>query len=258
MNLEGRGAVITGGGRGIGAALARSLTDAGAAVVVAARTESQIEALAAELREGGARAWAVGCDVADAESVQALAKASGELLGTVDILLNNAGIAGSAALGKLTLAEWNQLFAVNATGTFLCTQALTPGMVERGWGRVINVASVAGLTGARYIAAYSASKHAVLGFTRSIADELAGRGVTVNALCPGFVDTEMTQESMRRIMSQTGLSAEDAMAAMLATTNQERLITPEEVAGTALWLCGPTAAGVNGQAIVIDGGGFRA
>ena len=258
MNLEGRGAVITGGGRGIGAALARSLTDAGAAVVVAARTESQIEALAAELRGGGARAWAVTCDVADVESVQALAKASGELLGTVDILLNNAGIAGSAALGKLTLTEWNQLFAVNATGTFLCTQALTPGMVERGWGRVINVASVAGLTGARYIAAYSASKHAVLGFTRSIADELAGRGVTVNALCPGFVDTEMTQESMRRIMSQTGLSAEDAMAAMLATTNQERLITPEEVAGTALWLCGPTAAGVNGQAIVIDGGGFRA
>ena len=200
MNLEGRGAVITGGGRGIGAALARSLTDAGAAVVVAARTESQIEALAAELRGGGARAWAVTCDVADVESVQALAKASGELLGTVDILLNNAGIAGSAALGKLTLTEWNQLFAVNATGTFLCTQALTPGMVERGWGRVINVASVAGLTGARYIAAYSASKHAVLGFTRSIADELAGRGVTVNAVCPGFVDTEMTQESMRRIM----------------------------------------------------------
>lgn len=194
----------------------------------------------------------------DPASVADLALTAAERLGPVDILINNAGTSSSAPLHHLTLEEWNRLFAVNATGTFLCTQAFVPGMIERGWGRVINVASVTGLAGARYIAAYAASKHAVLGFTRSVAAELATTGVTINALCPGYVDTPMTDASIARIVAKTGRPAEEARAAILATSPQHRLIEPEEVAQMALSLCHDQARGINGQAIVIDGGGLLA
>lgn len=272
MRLDGRTAVITGGGRGIGAAIARTLAWAGAAVLVAARNTAEVEEVAAAIREGrrgasvprgagadgGGQAYAARCDVTDPASVAHLARTAAERLGPVDILINNAGASSSAPLHHLTLEEWNRLFAVNATGTFLCTQAFVPGMVERGWGRVINVASVTGLAGASYIAAYAASKHAVLGFTRSVAAELAATGVTINALCPGYVDTPMTDASIARIVQKTGRPADAARAAILATSPQHRLIEPEEVAQMALSLCHDQARGINGQAIVIDGGGLLA
>ncbi len=174
MTLAGRGAVVTGAGRGIGLAVARALAGAGAAVVVAARTRDAIEAVATELRAAGGQAWGVSCDVTDLADVQALARAAETHLGHVDILVNNAGVSHSAPLQRTTLADWNRILTVNATGTFLCSQAFLPRMVERRWGRVVNIASVAGLRGGKYIAAYSASKHAVVGFTRSAAAEVAG------------------------------------------------------------------------------------
>ena len=258
MRLEGKTAVVTGGGRGIGATIARALADAGAAVVAAARSKAEVEAVAAEISQGGQSAWSMICDVTDPDSVERLASSAAEVGDGVDILVNNAGVAEAAPLAKTTLEDWNRLLAVNATGTFLCTRALVGPMVDRGWGRVINVASIAGLTGASYIAAYAASKHAVLGLTRSVAVELATKGVTVNALCPGYVNTDMTAAWLKRNMKQTGRSREDTLAAMLQSARQTRLIEPTEIADAAVWLCGDAARGVNGQAIVIDGGGFVA
>ncbi len=257
-NLTGKTAVVTGGGRGIGAAVARALADAGASVVVAARTQTQIEGVADELRAAGREAWPVVCDVADPKSVSDMARMATEQLGHVDIMVNNAGIAPSAPLHKITLDEWNRVLAVNVTGTFLCTQAFVPGMVKRSWGRVVNVASIAGKTGAKYIAAYSASKHAVLGFTRSVAAEVAASGVTVNAVCPGYVDSDMTRETVNRIAGKTGLSREKALQSLLDMSPQKRLIESEEVAHTVLWLCGDAARSVNGEAIVMDGGALLA
>ena len=258
MELSGRGAVVTGGGRGIGRAVARALAESGAAVVVTARSTDEIEAVADELRRDGFEAHAVRCDVADPQSITAMAAAAREALDHVDILVNNAGIARSNPVKRLPLEEWHRIFAVNATGTFLCTQAFLGGMLERGWGRIINVASVAGLRGARYIAAYTASKHAQIGFTRALADEVAAQGVTVNAICPGYVDTEMTEYSVARIVEKTGLSQEEALGRILALSPQGRLIRPEEIAHVARMLCGDDGEGVNGQAIAIDGGqGFH-
>jgi len=190
--------------------------------------------------------------------VRALAAAAAERMGKADILINNAGIATSGPLKAITLETWNRVFAVNATGTFLCTQALLPGMVERGWGRVVNVASIAGRTAAPYIAAYAASKHAVIGFTRAVAAEVAASGVTVNAVCPGYVDTKMTDDSVARIAAKTGMPAAEARERILGTSPQHRLMEPEEVAFLVLTLCDPRARGVNGQAVVLDGGALLA
>lgn len=258
--LEGRGAVVTGGGQGIGAAVARALATAGAAVVVSARTESRIAAVAAELDELGHSVWAVPADVTDEASVHALAEAAVENLGHVDILINNAGAAHSAPLHKTTREDWDRLLAVNATGAFLCARAFVPGMVERGWGRVVTIASTAGLRGGRYVAAYAASKHAAVGFTRCVAAEVGatGGGVTANAICPGWVDTGMTRAAIERIVGETGRSEEEALRAILETTGQPRLIEPDEVANLALVLCDEAASGINGQAIVLDGGGLLA
>jgi NAD(P)-dependent dehydrogenase (short-subunit alcohol dehydrogenase family) len=219
---------------------------------------AEVEQVADELRAAGHSAWAVACDVTEPAQVQALAAAARERMDRVDILVNNAGIAPSAPLRSITLETWNRVFAVNSTGTFLCTQALVPGMVERGWGRVVNVASIAGRTAAPYIAAYAASKHAVVGFTRAVAAEVAASGVTVNAVCPGYVDTRMTDESVARIAGKTGMPAEEARERILRTSPQHRLIEPEEVAYLVLALCDPRARGVNGQAVVLDGGALLA
>ncbi len=255
--LAGRGAVITGGGRGIGAATARALAKKGARVVVSARSEGEIEAVAAELREGGAEAWAVPCDVTDPASIQALRDAAVERLGAVDILVANAGIATSAPLHAIKLDDWNRLFAVNVTGVFLCAQAFTPAMAERGWGRVINVASIAGRMGAPYISAYAATKHAVVGFTRALGQELAPKGVTVNAVCPGYVDTPMTDASIARIVARTGLDPADTLERLKAASPQKRLMEADEVAWLIVSLCRPEARGINAQAIVLDGGGVQ-
>lgn len=254
VDLSGRAAVVTGGGRGIGAAVARALAEAGAAVVVAARSAEQVEGVRDALLAAGHRAAAASCDVTDPDSVARLRDAATASFGRIDILVNNAGIANTAKLEKLELAEWNRILAVNATGAYLVTRAFLPAMLDAGWGRVVNVASIAGLAGAPYIAAYSASKHALVGFTRSIAAEVATRGVTVNALCPGFVDTPMTDESVARIVTKTGRSAEEARRAIEATSPQGRLIAPEEVAFLAVALCDERAKSVNGQALAIDGG----
>ena len=252
MSLPGRCAVITGGGRGIGAAIARALADQGVGVLVAARSHAEVEAVANALRTQGHRAGATSADVTRPDSVQALARTAAEVLGEVDILVNNAGSSSSAPLKRTTLEEWNRLLAVNATSTFLCTQAFLPGMLERKWGRVVNVASIAGLLGAKYIAAYSAAKHAVVGFTKSMAAEVAGSGVTVNAVCPGYVDTPMTDQSLERVMATTGKSRPDALAAVLTHAGQARLITPDEVARAVVTICAGTD---NGATVVLDGKG---
>lgn len=256
--LKGRGAVVTGGGRGIGAATARALAAEGAAVVVTARSRAEIDAMAAELRAAGARAAAIECDVADEASVARMAAAAEEFLGSVDIVVANAGIATSQPLKAIRVEEWNRVFAVNVTGVMLTTRAFAPAMAQRGWGRVVVVASIAGLSGAKYIATYSASKHAVIGFTRCVAAELAPSGATCNAICPGYVDTAMTDQSVERVVAKTGLDAEIAKRHILETNPQGRLLTAEEIAGAALFLCSPAAAGINGQALAIDGGAVLA
>jgi NAD(P)-dependent dehydrogenase (short-subunit alcohol dehydrogenase family) len=255
--LAGRGAVVTGGGRGIGAAVARALAAEGARVVVSARSRDEIEAVATELRGQGAEAWAVPCDVTDPAAVTALRAAALGHLAAVDVLVNNAGIASSAPLAAIKLEDWQRLFAVNVTGTFLCTQAFAPAMVERGWGRVVNLASIAGRIGAAYISAYAASKHAVVGFTRAVGVELAATGVTVNAVCPGYVDTPMTEQSIARIVARTGRDPGDTRRFLESASPQKRLMDAEEVAWLTVSLCRPEARGITAQAIVLDGGGVQ-
>ncbi len=255
--MNGRTAVITGGGRGVGAAVATRLAAAGVTVLVAARTTEQVEDVAASLRARGHAAHAETCDVEDPASVEALAARALERLGRVDILVNNAGTALASALHKTTLEDWNRLLATNATSAFLCLRAVLPGMIERKWGRVVNVASIAGLRGDRYIAAYAASKHALVGLTTSAAAEAAPHGVTVNAVCPGYLHTDMTRESVERIMRTTGRTEQQALDAILQTTPQRRLLEADEVAHAIAYLCSDGAAGVNGATLVIDGGELR-
>ena len=253
MKFAGMTAVITGGGQGIGAAIARALADGGASIVVAARNLDRVKTVAESIEQSGGKARAVRCDVTDPSSVHALASAASRQGAAVDILINNAGVAHSAPLHKITLDDWQRVFAVNATGTFLCTQAFVAGMLERKRGSVVNIASIAGLEGGRYIAAYAAAKHAVIGFTRSVAAELEGTGVTCNAVCPGYVDTPMTEESVARVVSKTGKSAEEALSAMLAASDQQRLVTPEEVAQAVLKLCDPKGKRPNGMTVKLTG-----
>ncbi len=256
--IEGRGALITGGSKGIGLASARSLAQAGAGVVVAARSEAGVQAAAATLRDEGHRVWGVVCDVTDEASVSRMAEAALGHLGTIDILVNSAGVAPSNPLHRTTLQEWEVTMAVNVTGAFLCTRAVLPAMVERGWGRVINVASIVARMGAAYISTYAASKHALLGFTRSIAQEVAAKGVTVNAVCPGYVATDMMELALDNIAAKTGRPREEGLAHFEGLSPQQRVFEPEEVAFLVATLCDHRARGINGQGIVLDGGGVQA
>ena len=248
--LAGYNAVITGGGRGIGAAAAIALAEAGAKVSVAARNEAQVVEIAAEMRADGHEAFAFRCDVADPRQVRDLALSAREAMGRIDILVNNAGTATSS---RITLAEWQHMMEVNATGTFLCTQAVYEQMAERMWGRIVNVASIAGLEGYKYIAAYTAAKHAVVGFTKALAVEFKGTGITVNAVCPGYVDTPLTDETIARIMQHTEKSWQDALKSLLAQAGQTRLIPAPEVAQAILGLCLEEAHTRNGELVVLAG-----
>ena len=258
MTLSGKKALVTGAGRGIGAAIARVLAESGADLIVASLTAERAEAVAQELRARDAQVWPVACDVSDPVGVEALAKEAHERLGHVDILVNNAGMSHSAPVARIEVEDWLRVFAVNTTGTFLCTKAFLPGMVERRWGRIVNVASTAGLQGGRYIAAYAASKHAVLGFTRCAAAEVAALGVTVNAVCPGYVDTDMTFETIRNIVARSGRTERQARDFLKSLNPQGRLIRPEEVAWMVRSLCEEEAGSINGQSVVMDGGGLLA
>lgn len=242
MDLSGRRVLVTGGGSGVGAALARAFADAGAQVTLAGRRAEPLQAVA------GARMRAIPTDVTDEAAVDALFEAAGPQ----DVVIANAGVAESAPLRKTALADWQRHLTVNLTGTFLTFRAGLRAMGQGG--RLIAVASTAGLKGYPYVAAYTASKHGVVGLVRALALETATKGITVNAICPGFLDTEMTDASVRRIAETTGSDAETARARLAATNPQKRLIDPGEVAAAALWLCGPGSEGVNGQAIAISGG----
>ncbi len=245
-DLSGRTALVTGGGAGLGADMARGLAEAGATVWIAGRSPAPLDALAGTHD----RIHAARADVTDERAVRALF----DTAGPCDIVIANAGASASAPFTRTDLATWRQMIDVNLTGAFLTLREGALRMKGAEWGRLIAVASTAGLKGYGYVSAYAAAKHGVVGMVRSAALEMARSGITVNALCPGFLDTEMTDRSVANIARKTGKSAEDARASLESMNPQNRLIRPAEVTAALLWLCGPGSEGVTGQAIAIAGG----
>jgi NAD(P)-dependent dehydrogenase (short-subunit alcohol dehydrogenase family) len=245
--------VITGAAKGIGRATAGAFAMLGDRVVALGRDRAALDALAPTLGLAGTAVDTHVCDVTDEAQVQRTFAA----IGPVDVLVNNAGVGESAPLGRTTLESWQRHVAVNATGPFLCTRAVVDGMRERDHGAIVTVASTAGRVGARYTAAYTASKHAAVGLMRATAAELAGTGVRANAVCPTFVDTAMTERSVARITETTGLAAGEARDALTAAAPLGRLLDPHEVAAAVVWLASAEAASINGQALVLDGGGIQ-
>jgi len=241
---------ITGGGTGIGLAAARALAPTDARFTLVGRDGPRVESAAEEFEN----AQGVSCDVADEASVTAAFAAARDRYGPIDILINNAGITPSAPLDRMDISMWNQTLAINLTGAFLCSRAALADMYANKWGRIVNVASIAGLKGGPYISAYCASKHGMIGMTRALAHEAAKRGVTVNAVCPGYVETDIVTRAAENIAAKTKLSEEEAKASLYAKNPQGRLITTDEVASAIAWLCSDGAAATNGAAIPMSGG----
>jgi NAD(P)-dependent dehydrogenase (short-subunit alcohol dehydrogenase family) len=252
-SLEGRHAVVTGGGRGIGAAVAEALAGAGARLTVMGRSRDALEAEAKKL-SCSTQAQAIEVDVAEPESVELAFARAAQAFGPPAILINNAGQAASAPFQKTDFALWRQMLDVNLTGTFLCTHAAITGMLHAGYGRIVNIASIAGLAGAPYVAAYCAAKHGVIGLTRALALEFARKNITVNAVCPAYTETDMVGAAVSNIVAKTGRSAAEARAELVRRNPQGRLMQPQEVANTVLWLCLPGSEAITGQAISVSGG----
>lgn len=254
--IEGKHAVVTGGGRGIGAAIAAALVKAGAHVTLMGRSVDVLERHAAALRVlPAARVETVFVDVADEASVEAAFDRAMDALGDVAILVNNAGVGEAALVHETSLELWNRTLAVNLTGAFLCSRRVVPAMTAAGNGRIVNIGSVAGLRGAARVAAYSASKHGLIGLTRSLALEVAKSGVTVNAVCPAYTASDMAERAVSSIMSGTGRSRAEAEKLIVRASPLGRLLAPEEVADAVVWLCSDAAHAVTGQALVVGGEG---
>ncbi|MFV0279112.1 MAG: SDR family NAD(P)-dependent oxidoreductase [Parahaliea sp.] len=246
-------ALITGAGSGIGAVIARSLGGQERNLSLLGRRDNALEETRQQLTEP-ASAAAFTCDVSDSDSVAAAFAAAREAFGDIDILVNCAGAAPTAPFHKLDASGWRAVMAINLDGVFHCTREVVPAMLERGAGRIINIASTASLRGYAYVSAYCAAKHGVLGLTRALALELATKGVTVNAVCPGYTDTDIIRKAVATLVQKTGRSQEQALAEFTRVNPQGRLIDPQEVADTVLWLCSDAARSVTGQAISISGG----
>jgi NAD(P)-dependent dehydrogenase (short-subunit alcohol dehydrogenase family) len=250
-SLAGRHAVVTGAARGIGAAIARRLAADGARLTLLGRQEGPLQELAAEL-PASAQAQAIVCDIADPAAVGlAFGKISG---GTAHILVNNAGQAASAPFGRTSDELWQRMLAVNLTGTFLCARAALPGMLAAGWGRIVNTSSTAGQRGYAYVSAYAAAKHGVVGPTRSLALEVASKGITVNAVCPGYTETDLLRESVNNVVAKTGRGAEEARAEFARTIHKDGSSSPRKSRAPSSGLCSSGASAIDGQSISVSGG----
>jgi 3-hydroxybutyrate dehydrogenase len=251
--LAGKHALVTGGARGIGAAVTRLLLSHGARVTVLGRNPVALERAVAAFSALGEVHTTRG-DVGSPKTVPPAFDDAVSRFGPIGILVNNAGQAGSAPFGKTDLILWRRMLDVNLQGTFLCMHAVMPGMLDAGWGRIVNIASTAGLVGYRYVSAYCAAKHGVVGLTRAVALEVATRGITVNAVCPGYTDTDIIKDAVATIVAKTGRTPAQAAAELTARNPQQRFVRAEEVANAVAWLCLPGSDAITGQAIAVAGG----
>ena len=253
-DLDGRHAVVTGASRGIGAAIARALGARGARVSLLARDEHALNARVAALQADGVRAEAIVCDVTDDEAVERAFARAVQQLGAVQILVNNAGAAESMLAPATTRVLWDRMIAVNLTATFSCSAQVLPGMLAAGDGRIVNVASTAGLRGYKTMTAYCAAKHGVIGYTRALALETARHGVTVNAVCPGYTDTDMAAQAVEKLTELRGVTLGEARAMLTRIIPRGTLTSPDEVAAAVAWLCSPNSSAVTGIALPVAGG----